>query len=444
LQLDTMGAAPDDAQHLPRSNPRLASSVCYPTPVFPAHHGSEVWCLYGALCLTAALLTGKGLPGSYSGLALLFVALAGVCCVLALRSRGPARPSVNSRLTVLFWAVLAIHVVVAIVVVRRIPERVNDVYFFQSGAAKALLHGVNPYTITHADPDPQHSWYFYGPGISENGRIHVGFPYLPVSLLLVLPGYLAGDVRYALIAALLVSALLMRQIRKDGFMLLVVSVLLLNPVTFFLLAMSWTEPLVLMLLCGTILAAVRKSRWLPVVFGLLLASKQYVPIIIPFTGLLAPAFGVKKQVKLIVQACLAALVTTLPFALWNFQHFWHDTVTFQILQPFRPDSLSFSVLTKRLGLPSIPLAVVAAVCLATIIWSLAAVRRKEPANFACGFALVLLVFFVLNKQAFCQYYFLVMGCLLTAAVAAAWPEEVLLQAPGQGEEEPRLAGMQQE
>ncbi len=415
--------------------------------MFPLRHGLAVWSLYGAVCLTAALLTGKGLPGSYSAPALLFVALAGGCCVMALRSRQKditalARRALDSKLTLLFWVVLLVHVIVAIALVRTIPGQVNDVYAFQSGAAKALVHGVNPYTITHTDRDPEHSWYFYGPGISENGRIHVGLPYLPVSLFLVLPGYLAGDVRYALIVALLVSALLMRQIRGDRFMLLAVSVLLFNPVTFYVIAMSWTEPLVLMLLCGTIVAAARKSRWLPVALGLLLASKQYAPIVVPFTGFLVPSWGLKKQLKLIVQASLVALATTLPLALWNFSRFWHDTVTFQLLQPFRPDSLSFSVLMTRLGLPPIPFVAVAAACLVVIIWSLAAVRRKEPANFACGFALVLLVFFALNKQAFCHYYFLVMASLLLAAVSASRQEGIVLPAPT--EERHRLTGVRQE
>lgn len=415
--------------------------------MFPSHHGSGVWCLYGAVCLTAALLTGRSLPGSYSALALLFVALTGVCCVQALRSRTPSvvhppgRATV-STISVLFWIVLALHAVVAIALVRAIPGKVNDVYVFQTGAAKALLQGVNPYTITHPDRDPEHSWYFYGPGISENGRIHVGFPYLPVSLLLVLPGYLAGDVRYALIAAIVVSALLMRQMRRDGFMLLVVSVLLLNPVTFFLIVMSWTEPFVLMLLCCTLLAAIRKSRWLPLAFGLLLVSKQYVPIIVPFTGFLVPDFGLKNRLKLILQASLIAAGTTLPLALWNFQHFWHDVVTFQILQPFRPDSLSFSVLITRFKLPPIPLAAVAAACLLTMVWTLLAARKRGPASFACGFAFVLLVFFALNKQAFCQYYFLVMACLLAAAVAAGGQEQAWLTEPG--EERHKLAGARQE
>jgi 4-amino-4-deoxy-L-arabinose transferase-like glycosyltransferase len=50
-------------------------------------------------------------------------------------------------------------------------------------------------------------------------------------------------------------------------------------------------------------------------------------------------------------------------------------------------------------------------------WSLLKLP-KHPAWFAGGFAFVMLVFFSLSKQAFVNYYFLVIGSLLLAALMA--------------------------
>jgi len=84
--------------------------------------------------------------------------------------------------------------------------------------------------------------------------------------------------------------------------------------------------------------------------------------------------------------------------------------------------LSFSVLAVRLGLPQIPQLLVIIAVLATIIWCLRTAPRR-PGAFPGCFALVLLVFFCLNKQAFVNYYFLVIGASLLAAVMADLPAE---------------------
>ena len=108
------------------------------------------------------------------------------------------------------------------------------------------------------------------------------------------------------------------------------------------------------------------------------------------------------------------MVTT-PFALWNIHSFWQGVVKWQLIQPFRPDALSFSVLADRLGLPHISQVLVIIATLAATVWSLARAPRRTNAFAGC-FALMMLVFFSLNKQAFVNYYFLVIGAILLAAV----------------------------
>ena len=87
-----------------------------------------------------------------------------------------------------------------------------DVLTFHDGAARALLHGISPYGITYPNPfDARETQAFYGSGLATPDRILVGYPYPPVSLLLVLPGYVLGDTRFAMVAAVAVTSLVLHR-----------------------------------------------------------------------------------------------------------------------------------------------------------------------------------------------------------------------------------------
>jgi hypothetical protein len=109
----------------------------------------------------------------------------------------------------------------------------------------------------------QISALFYGPGTVINGRVQVGFQYPPLTLLLVLPVYQVGDVRYSYLFAIIISAVLFA-VCPNARGLWIVSVLLSSPLTFLVEDRCWTEPLVLMTLSATVYAAVKKRWWLPV------------------------------------------------------------------------------------------------------------------------------------------------------------------------------------
>ena len=299
------------------------------------------------------------------------------------------------------------------------PERV-DVYLFQRDAATALLHGTNPYSITHQNLYGRESSFFYGPGVVRDGRVDFGFQYPPLSLLAILPGYLLGDLRYTYIVALLLSAALLARIRLSRVTLIAVILLLLSPVTFYVLSRGWTEPLVLLALCGTCLAAARRSRWLPVALGLFFACKQYSVLAVPLVALLLSPFTWRAYFRLLAAALLIAGAVTAPFALWNIHSFWQGVIKWQLVQPFRPDALIFSVLAARLGLPRISQVLVVIAAAAATVWSLLKAPRRSSAFAGC-FALVMLIFFCLNKQAFVNYYFLVIGATLLAAVMQGVP-----------------------
>ena len=95
-------------------------------------------------------------------------------------------------------------------------------------------------------------------------------------------------------------------------------------------------------------------------------------------------------------------------------------VEFQFLQPFRIDSLSYLAWYARIT-GSQPAAWVGfAAMLAAMVLVLWRAPRT-PAGFAAGGATILFAFFAFNKQAFCNYYFVVLGALWCAVAAETRP-----------------------
>lgn len=372
------------------------------------------WILLAAAAATLYAISIN--RGEFNRRALVFVAVAGALAAAAIGS-APKRASAGNPFGLhrQFALLVAIVVFVASALsnVMTTSGNVIDVFTVQKEAVAAFLHGTNPYTLTH--PNIYNNLDFYSPGMVVNGQVQMGYAYLPLTLFFSIPGYLAGDLRYSYLVAMILSALCLAEARRDWFGVLAAAFLLLNPVTNFILVRAWTEPLVILGVASTVYAAVRKPRWLPVAFGAFLATKQYSVLAIPLAVMLLPRFTWNAYLKLMAQAMAVAAVITLPLALWNLPHFVHDTVWWQLALPFRRDALSFAVLFRPL-----PLAVVLLGVTVAVGWCVARGPRR-PAMFAASLGFVLLVFVAINKQAFANYYFLVAGCFCTAAAAEAAP-----------------------
>jgi hypothetical protein len=153
-----------------------------------------------------------------------------------------------------------------------------------------------------------------------------------------------------------------------------------------------------------------------------MASKQYLPATIVLMPL---AYSIKLERRslalgLIIAVSVAAVVT-LPLALWDFRAFWQSAITLQMRQPYRPDALSFLAWwgfgktgwTGPFWLAFAALFVAAALSL----WRL----PRGIAGFVMGFAFTYYCFFAFNKQAFANYYYLVLGgvCIATALTCPA-------------------------
>ncbi|KRF27167.1 hypothetical protein ASG91_11740 [Phycicoccus sp. Soil802] len=290
-----------------------------------------------------------------------------------------------------------------------------DVHVFLTDGARALLHGVNPYSIDFPNIyGPEETAQYYGPDVVQDGRLAFGFPYPPLLLLTALPGYLLGDVRLSSAIAVTVVGgwLLWRSHTTSGRRAAVL--LLCLPGLPSLFAGAWVEPVVVALLAVVVLAA-RRERWVvaAVALGLLYVSKQYFLVALPCLWLLRPYVT---RGRLLAFVGTGAVVT-LPFIAWSPASWWSSVVTLQFQQPFRPDSTSIvAELAEVFGWADPtwagPVSLAAGFAVALV---LARTLRPGVATFSLALGLCLAVTFLLSKQAFLNYYLVCAGALVLAA-----------------------------
>jgi hypothetical protein len=364
----------------------------------------------GELTLLLTQPVAMAMTGTGRAPFLVLMAAAGVALAVA-----AATPSWQGR-TAAIGLFVVLYVAAGVWLLRHAPPG-TDVFNFQRGALEAFRHGRDPYAIKFRNMYHPYEG-FYGPGLVVKGILQFGYPYPPLPLFLTGLALPLGDIRYAHLTALALAGAAIAALRRGPVAPLAAGVLLFSPRVGLLLQMSWTEPFVILFLALTVLAAVRAPRLLPVALGLLLASKQYLVLVAPAVLLLVPEGPgrLRRAARLLLVAGGVALAITLPLVLWDLEAFVRSAVTLQLHQPFRMDALSFAAALARAGGPRLtwPPALLGPAVLAVGIWR----APRTPAGFAAVTALVFLVFFAVNKQAFCNYYFLPVAALATAVAAA--------------------------
>jgi hypothetical protein len=379
----------------------------------------SLFCFFAAVAVGFALQISNGFLNWRALLAIGFaIALCTVGLVLPrMTLLLPLRTTSAMRRGFLIF--LAVYFVGGIAMLR-IRHPPIDVLIMENDSVSALLHGSDPYgrNVTHQDiysPDQR----IYPAGSEANGRVRVGFPYPPLTILWTIPGFLLGDVRYSFLGAVVLTALMMFYGEPNLNGVFAAVLMLFVPATLFVLAFGWTEPLMVMMLAATLLAATKSQRWMPVALGLFFASKQYSFLAAPLAVLLLPKFSWKAYLWLLAKAGAVAAAVTLPFLLWDPQGFWWSLFGFRLGVPLRLDALSVSALLATHGYREIPQWGVALVVITSIVFALTKAPRT-PAAFAASLGLVSLVFFVFNIAAFCNYYFFCGGALCLAASGSAY------------------------
>jgi hypothetical protein len=308
---------------------------------------------------------------------------------------------------------LATHFAMGVWLIKYSPDPFIDVYTFHVEGFRALAQGINPYTITI--PNIYRSLEFFNPAYATAETIFSGFPYPPVMLLVSWLGHLVtGEFRYAYLACFTLGGALMAYSRPGPVAYAAAAIYLFMPRGLFVLEQAWTEPVALLLLTAILYCAFHFPKAVPFLFGVLVVSKQYLPVVGPFFLFLIPQPWTFSEVKkFVLRGAAAGLLITLPFVLWGPGAFLRSVVVYHVHQKFRPESLSYMGLFSQNGLPPWPEWVSFAILLPAMVlawWRL----PRTPAGFALAVATVLGFFFATARQSFCNYHTMVVGTLCAA------------------------------
>ena len=312
-----------------------------------------------------------------------------------------------------FPILLVTHFLLGVWIIRHSPNPQIDVFVVQRDAAKALLSGINPYTITfpniYEDSTP-----YYRQELVVAGRLMFGYVYPPLCLLLAIPGYLLGDVRYSNLIAITLGAALLAYARPSRLSFLAAILFLFMPRVFFILANCWTESFVVLLFALVLFIACRKPRLTPIAFGLLLAVKQHLFLCIPLATLICSRGQRRKDVSsFLMRAVLVSLAVSLPLILWNTQAFIDYAVLMMFGQLFRTTSLNYAVFWA-LSTGQVPSTLIGFLILLPIYVLILHRSLRTPAGFAGSVALLYFAFFLFGRQAFINYYYFVFAALCGA------------------------------
>jgi hypothetical protein len=273
-----------------------------------------------------------------------------------------------------------------------------DVWVIFQQVANGLLHGVNPYDMTFT-------------GVPD-GQTSTCFNYLPVTFLVTGPSkWLLGDVRWVEAACLLgTGAVLTRQVVRRGGgrgQIALAALVALTPGSLLVVQQAWNEPI---LLLGVVASAVLMERgrwnWAMVPFGLALATKQHLVLLLPLL-LFWPKFGWRR----VLGTVGVAVAVSLPWVLADPARFTSCTASFFLGEQAPPKALSvWRLLPAPLQLPVLLLALVLAFGIA--LWRC----PRTPAGFLVSAGTVFAVFDLLNKQTFVNQWWLA-ATLLVSGIA---------------------------
>jgi hypothetical protein len=235
---------------------------------------------------------------------------------------------------------------------------------------------------------------------------------------------LGGDFRYSQLFAMTLSGALIAALASGRrIATLAAALFLFTPRGFFVLEQSWTEPYLVCALAAVALAARRASRATPWVTGLLLVVKQYMFLVLPLTWLLPKPASARTWPSFLGRAAISGAVVSLPLLLIRPKPFIRSVVSLQFFQPFRRDALSFPAFWVAQGAKPVPeycVFIAAACAIALSLWR----SPRTAAGFCGAVSLTYLGFFTFAKQAFCNYYYFVIGALCCAIAAATRSEPV--------------------
>ena len=277
------------------------------------------------------------------------------------------------------------------------PRPLIDVWYMLQSSGRALSHGQNIYTIR------------WTTGVSYEQSN--GFAYLPGAAVLLWPFHAVfGDVRYGLLAAMTVTAILLARVRAHSPVVILAAFVMLYPKAMFGLEQSWVDPLVLCALCTAAYAVVRgrtAGPWSPWPSGWFANNRRGLCCPWPSSG--RTSGGAEPRFS-----AMGAGTFMLPWIVTAPQAFYRGVVTYNLDLPARLDSLSLFTSALLHGWsPGLGVLLVATLgAIGLVIWRL----PRDTYGFLLGSAVVMAVFNLTNKQSFFNEWALAAGLALAALV----------------------------
>jgi hypothetical protein len=292
------------------------------------------------------------------------------------------------------------------------PDPKIDVFVFYTQAARAVFNFHSPYALSV--PNIYGHTMFYDPALVSSGVLDIGFPYFPVTAIFAVPGYLLGDVRFAHLLAVLMAGIVIALICPGPFGRAFASIYWFTPRGFFTIEQSWTEPF---MVAGLAICVCVYRSLFGAALGMLLSMKQSLLFVLPIGLMLTPS-NPSDRFRFFILLCASWLLLVVPWILADPDGFWHSVVALQFRQPFRPDALTVSALLSSSGVSPFSASVAFMFALLGLVFVLLKSARSAAAM-CVSVNFVYLVFFALNKQAFCNYYYFIIGSACVGAAAAS-------------------------
>jgi len=334
-----------------------------------------------------------------------------------------------------FVLLLLIALVVRGLMLKSSPDPRIDVFTSQSAGAKGLLLQLTPKeqrqetlqclaetpAEAHALQQRRNVYAMTFPSPYKNVKDFDHYGYPPPTIYVNALSWLAfKDVRVGwlwcdLLGALCIYLLAARMSpgpKHRRFRELLTLAFLFMPRSLYVLEQSWTEPLVVASLGVLALLLARPSNFIlrGVAMAVWFGSKQYVVLALPLLVRLR-----RCRLAAWIVAAVVGMGLFLPFALWDWDAMYQDLAGFFLRSEGRPDALSIYGAVKRYG-HEIPWWVVAPLWLGGVSFFTCKMKRTL-ASMLFSVASLWLYFFILGKQAFMNYWYLILFTLLLAVAA---------------------------
>lgn len=302
-----------------------------------------------------------------------------------------------------FLLLFFISILMQIFMVVSSPNPGIDLYYPLKEAPKMILRGENPYSASfQAVQNLEPNIFFYFP-------ITI-FVFLPINLIL-------DDPRYTIIFANIVSAIILFKLAnksKNGKLKYITPLIFLyHPFMSLIIEQAWTDFVVVSAFyCFIYFSVIKANKAIISVFlAAIIGIKQYYLLILP----LAVIFK-KIHRNIIAASILLVLLSILPFLLLSQKEFINDTISYHLkFSTLRHDGLTLnSLIYSELGF-NIPRFLALTIISAFYLYFFKK-GIKNLSAFILATTITMFAFFLINHQAYINYYIFVTSLLLLASI----------------------------